>query len=117
MRESQIKNTLWEWYLQNLKQNYPFFRFPGWNGAKRVENIAVLKKLWYLSIGWSEDFFTESGSTRKHMSTETVRTMNVPNGGIPLFHFKKDDYEYVDAYIENMKRSNKTSHEVSKIIK
>ena len=50
MWEAQIRNTVWEVYLQNLKQNYPFFRFPGWCGANRSENVAVLKKLWYLSI-------------------------------------------------------------------
>ena len=37
------------------------------------------------------------------MSTESMRTMDIPNGSIPLFHFKSQDYKYIDAYIENMK--------------
>ena len=117
MWEAQVKKTLWEGYLQNLKKNYPFFRFPGWCWANRSENIAVLKKLWYLSIWWSDDFFRWKNKSRKHMSTESMRTMDIPNGSIPLFHFKSQDYKYIDAYIENMKNRNKTSHEVSQIIK
>ena len=115
MREESIKKVLWEDYLQNLKQNYPFFRFPWGCGARRPKNIAVLKKLWYLSIGWSDDFFR--WSNHQHMSTEAMRTMDIPNWSIPLFHFKEQDYKYVDAYIENMKNRNKTSHEVSQIVK
>jgi len=116
MWEAQIKNTLWEKYLQNLKQSYPFFRFPGWCWANRSENIAVLKKLWYLSIWWSEDFFRWTNKSRRHMSTDSIKTMDISNWSIPLFHFKSDDYKYIDAYIENMKWKGKASHEVSQII-
>jgi peptidoglycan/xylan/chitin deacetylase (PgdA/CDA1 family) len=113
MREESIKKTLGEDYLQKFKQNCPFFRFPWGCGDKRPKNIAVLKKLWYLSIGWSDDF----RRSKEHMSIEEMRTMDIPNWSIPLFHFKEQDYKYVDAYIENMKNRNKTSHEVSRIIK
>ena len=117
MWETQIRNTLWEDYLQNLKQNYPFFRFPWGCGANRSENIAVLKKLWYISIWWSEDFFRWRWKSRRHISTESIKTMDIPNWSIPLFHFKEQDYKYIDAYIENLKDKNKTSREVSQIIK
>jgi hypothetical protein len=50
------------------------------------------------------------------MSTDSMKTMDISNGSIPLFHFKSDDYKYIDAYIENMKKKNKTSREVSQII-
>ena len=117
MREEQMKRTLGEEYLQKFKIEYPFFRFPWGCGASAAKNVNVLKSLWYLSIGWSEDFYKWSGKSRKHMSTESIRNMDIPNGSIPLFHFKWDDYKYIDAYIENMKNKKKTSHEVSKIIK
>ena len=117
MWESQVKNTLWEEYLQNLKQNYPFFRFPGWCWANRGENIDVLKRLWYLAIWWSDDFYRWFGKNRRHMSVYNMSNMNIQNWDIPLFHFKKDDYKYIDAYIENMKNKNKSSHEISWIIK
>lgn len=113
MWEAQIKKTLWESYLKDLKKNYPFFRFPGWCGAKRSENIAVLKSLWYLSIWWSHDFY---GAGHKHVATDVIRTMNIKNGDIALFHFKQDDYKYIDAYIENMKKWWKSSKVVSKVI-
>jgi hypothetical protein len=51
------------------------------------------------------------------MSAESMRSMNIPNGAVPLFHFKEQDYKYIDAYIENMKSKNKTSHKVTQIIK
>lgn len=124
MWETQIKKTLWSEYLKNFKQNHPFFRFPWgcWDSAPR--NINVLKKLWYLAIWWSEDFFRWKWSNRKHMSLEWVRVMSISNWDIPLFHFKKSygakkatERDYIDAYIDNMKNRNKTSHEVSHIVK
>lgn len=117
MWEEQIKRTLGAGYLQRFKVHHPFFRFPWGCGASATRNVNVLKELWYLSIGWSEDFFRGDGSSRRHMSTESIRTMEVPNWGIPLFHFKEQDYKYIDAYIENMKNRNKISHEVSQIVK
>ena len=116
MWEAQIKKTLWETYLKNFKKNHPFFRFPWWCGASRPQNVAILKKLWYLSIWWSEDFYKWSGKSRRHMTTSEIQNMNVNNWSIPLFHFKKDDYEYIDAYIENVKKSKKSSKVVSKVI-
>ena len=98
MREAQIKKTLWESYLKNLKQNYPFFRFPGWCGANRSENIAVLKSLWYLSIWWSEDFYRWSGGKRRHLTPSEMQNMNISNWDIPLFHFKQDDYKYIEEF-------------------
>ena len=116
MREAQVKKTLWEDYLKTLKQDYPFFRFTGWCGAGRPKNIAVLKRLWYLSIWWSDDFYRWSGKSRKHMSVEWVKNIEIENWDIPLFHFKQDDYKYIDAYINNLKSRNKTWKKVSDII-
>lgn len=117
MWEAQIKKTLGEEYLNKFKYEHPFFRFPWGCGATTARNINVLKELWYLSIGWSDDFFRWTGKSRSHISTESIRTMGIPNWAIPLFHFKSEDYKYIDAYIENMKNKNKTAHEVSEIIK
>lgn len=116
MWEAQIKKTLWNDYLKNFKQNYPFFRFPWWCGANRSSNIAVLKSLWYLSIWWSEDFYKWTGKNRRHMTTSELQNMSISNWDIPLFHFKKDDYRYIDAYIENMKKKWKSSKVVSRVI-
>lgn len=120
MREAQVKQTLWEEYRQNLKDNYPFFRFPWWCGARRPENIAVLKKLWYLSIWWSDDFYD---SQHGHKSVEKMEEMDIPNWAILLFHFKKNhkkwestEREYLDSYIRNLKNKNITSKTVSDII-
>jgi len=117
MWEEQMKKSLGEEYLHKFKIDHPFFRFPWGCGATATKNVNVLKELWYLSIGWSEDFFKWTGKSRRHMPAESMKTMNIPNGAIPLFHFKSEDYKYIDAYIENMKNKNKTSHEVSKIVK
>lgn len=117
MWEAQIKKTLWMDYLKNLKLNYPFFRFPWGCGATATRNINVLKKLWYLSIWWSEDFFRWSWDNRRHMSLNGVKNLNVSNWEIPLFHFKADDFKYIDAYINNMKNKNKSSKVVSETVK
>ena len=123
MREEQIKKTLWEEYLQNFKTQYPFFRFPGWCWSTNSNNIKILKELWYLSIGWNEDFFRWTGKNRRHITKQEIKNMNINNWDIPLFHFKKNyksgssEREYIDAYIESMQNKNKTSHEISEIIK
>lgn len=104
MREETVKKTLWEDYLNNFKQNYPFFRFPGWNGSMRSGNIAVLKELWYLSIYWSDD--RPASSSNKPIS----------NWSIPLFHFNTKDRNNIKTYIKNMKNQNKTSLLLSDII-
>ena len=121
MREAQVKQTLWQEYLDNLKQNYPFFRFPWWCGSKIPENIAVLKKLWYLSIWWSDDMKRYHKNEKwkiigTHLTVEEIENLEIENGDIPLFHFKQDDYKYIDAYIENLKRKNKYWKTVSDII-
>ena len=51
------------------------------------------------------------------MSLSGVKNLNISNWEIPLFHFKADDFKYIDAYVNNMKNRNKTSHEVSHILK
>lgn len=104
MWEAQIKKTLWEEYLNNLKQNYPFFRFPGWNGSRRNENIAVLKELWYLSIYWSDDKPTSSPDKP------------ISNWSIPLFHFNPKDRNNIKTYINNMKIQNKKPRLLSEIL-
>jgi hypothetical protein len=116
MWEAQIKKTLWESYLKNLKQNYPFFRFPWWCWASRPKNVAVLKSLWYLSIWWSEDFYRWTGNERRHLTPSEMQNMNISNWSIPLFHFKQDDYKYIDAYIQNMKKRWKSSKVISRVI-
>jgi len=104
-REEEVKRTLWEDYLKDMKQNHPFFRFPGGNGCMRKENIAVLKELWYLSIYWSDD--KPASSSNKPIS----------NWSIPLFHFNTRDRQNIKTYIENMKKQNKTPRPLSDIIK
>lgn len=103
MREETIKNTLWADYLVFIKQNHPFFRFPWWCWAHRKENINVLKELWYLSIWRSEDFARNNSKWkwRRHLTQNEMENINIPNWSIALFHFKKDDFEYVKWYIKN----------------
>lgn len=124
MREEQVKATLGEDYLNDLKLNFPFFRFPGWNWATRPKNIAVLKKLWYLSIWWSKDFYVWSWSSRKHMSLEYIKNMKIEGWEILLFHFKKyykkwepTEWQYLSAYIDNIIKSNKVSKPLSETVK
>ena len=55
MWEIQVKKSLWEEYFDKMKKNFPFFRFPWKIWANRPENIAILKKYGYLSIGWTQE--------------------------------------------------------------
>ena len=116
MWEQQIKKTLWTEYFHKMKQNFPFFRFPGWCWATRPENIKVLKKLWYLSIWWSEDFY-RNRKWNRHLSTDEIKNMNIWNWEIPLFHFKYQDFKYINAYIDNYKNKGKSSRKISDIVR
>jgi peptidoglycan/xylan/chitin deacetylase (PgdA/CDA1 family) len=124
MWEAQIKRTLGEEYLNKFKIEHPFFRFPWGCGATATRNINVLKEMWYLSIGWSDDFFRWAGKARRHMTLNEVKNVGIRNWDIPLFHFKKSywpgkttEWAYIDAYIENMKNKNKWSKTTSEIIR
>lgn len=116
MWEAQVKKTLWEEYLQRLKIDHPFFRFPWWNWCTRENNIKILEELWYLSIYWSDDFFREVNGKRAHMTTEEVKNTNIQDGAILLFHFKESDYKYLDAYLQNLKNHNRQSHPLTETI-
>lgn len=108
MWEKQIKNVLWEEYLQKFKKEFPFIRLPWWNGLEREKNIAVLKKLWYLSIYWSDDFLNKKDSNGKRIH-DSVNEMNVQNWWIPLFHFKwATEQNYMRAYIKKARQEGKT---------
>lgn len=103
MREKEIKQTLWEEYFSSMKLNNPFFRFPGGCGAKRSENIDVLKKHWYLAIGWNGE--------PKYWIPSKVR-----NWDIPLFHFDKTNISKLEPYLSRMKESGKNPKLISEII-
>ena len=120
MREAEIKNILWEeeWtnYLQEYKRDYPFIRLPWWNGLKREKNVALLRRLWFLSIYWSDDFLHKKNSKgeRPHY---TIDEMRVQNWWIPLFHFKwKNEQEYIKQYISKAKSMGKTFKPITDII-
>ena len=103
MREKEIKQTLWEEYFSSMKLNNPFFRFPGGCWAKRSENIDVLKKYWYLAIGWNGE--------PKYWIPSKVR-----NWDIPLFHFDKTNISKLEPYLSRMKESGKNPKLISEII-
>jgi len=111
MWEEEVKLNLGEEYLQKMKINSPFFRFPWWCWVKNSESISILKKHWYLSVWWSEDFMKGW-----HMSNNAIKTMEIPNWWIPLFHFKKDDIPYLKSYLENLSNQWKTSKTLSETI-
>ena len=94
MREEEVRQSLWEDYLTEMKLNHPFFRFPWGCWSKRMENIDVLKKHWYLAIWWND---------------EPIYNMltKVSNWDIPLFHFDKTNattlYQYINKLISSWK--------------
>lgn len=118
MREAEVKDCLGEGYLNKMKNNYPFFRFPWWhwilNSTQEVKtrNVAVLKKMWYLSIWWSTDFVRNW----RNQTANEVWSTSVPNGSIPLFHCKPEDVERISAYIKNEDNRGMTALPLSDIL-
>ena len=103
MWEEEVRQSLWEDYLTEMKLNHPFFRFPGGCGSKRMENINVLKKYWYLAI-WrnSEPKFEIPGK--------------IENWDIPLFHFDQKNISALNQYISKLTTSWKKPKLISEII-
>ena len=123
MWEAEIRNILWkeEWtrYLQEYKKNYPFIRLPWWhwvlvkkeNDSVRENTVEVLRRLWYLSIVWSDDF-------KPNWVHQSIDNMKVENWWIPLFHFKwKTEQQYIKDYIAKAKSSGKSFKPLSDIIR
>lgn len=116
MWEEEIKNTLWEDYLKKCKKDHPFIRLPWWNGLEREKNIAVLKRLWYLSIYWSDDFLNKTDSSGKRIH-DSIDEMKVQNWWIPLFHFNwKTEQNYIRDYIKKVKESGKSLKPLTDIL-
>lgn len=105
MREKEVKLALGEKYLVKMKQNHPFFRFPGGCWATRKENIEVLKKYGYLSIG-------RNGEPVK----DKEKDKQISNWDIILFHFNQENIKILDPYLSKIKESWKTSKVISEII-
>ena len=118
MRETEVKNCLWEEYLNKMKNNYPFFRFPWWHwilGSTqevKTRNVAVLKKMWYLSIWWSTDFVKNWRS----QTADEVWFTSIPNWSIPLFHCKPEDVERINQYTRNADNKGMTALPLSEIL-
>lgn len=119
MREEEVRRTLWEAYLQKYKRDFPFIRLPWWhwmlvsekNKSVREENVEVLKKMWYLSIIWSDDFI-------RSWSHQDIDHMAVENWWTPLFHFKwKKEQDYIRQYIQKAKWMGKKFKPLSDIIR
>ena len=103
MWEEEVKQSLWEDYLSEIKLNHPFFRFPWGCWSKRMENIDVLKKHWYLAIWWNDE---PKYNTSKKVS----------NWDIPLFHFDKTNVTALYQYLHKLTSSWKEPKLVSEII-
>ena len=110
MWEEEMRRTLWKAYLQECKVNHPFIRLPWWNGVNREKNIAVLRRLWYLSIYWSDDF-------KPNWVHQSIDKMKVENWWIPIFHFKwKTEQQYIKGYIRKAKANGKTFKPLTDIL-
>lgn len=103
MREEEVRQNLWEAYLNEMKLNHPFFRFPWGCWSKRMENIEVLKKHWYLAIWWNDE--------PKFKIPEKVW-----NWDIPLFHFDQKNINALNPYISKIKASWKKTKLISELI-
>lgn len=84
--ESAVIDSLGVAYLDSLKINFPFFRFPWWCGDAKPEHLAVLRKHWYLPIWWSDDKW------------KSWKQLN--NWEIELFHFKPQDFDRISGCIQ-----------------
>lgn len=120
MWEAELKNILWEeeWeeYLKKYKRDFPFIRLPWWDWLRREKNIAVLRRMWYLSIYWSDDFLHEKDDSGKRPHY-TLDEMRVQNWWIPLFHFKwAEEQNYIRQYIHKAKKMGKSFKPLSDVI-
>ena len=100
--EQAIKDYLWEEYLIKMKNNFPFFRYPGWWWETIPEHVAVLTELWYLPIHWSSDTWQD------------WKPLN--NGDIILFHVKPADFWRISKCIQRAQAKWLMCKKVSEII-
>lgn len=84
--ESAVISSLWQHYLDSMKTNFPFFRFPWWCGDSKPEHIEVLKNHWYLPIWRSDDRWKP--------------WKNIPYWSVILYHFKWKDFGKISWCIQ-----------------
>ena len=89
--EQAVIDSLWVEYFDEMKKNFPFFRFPGWCWDSNPEHLAVLKKLWYLPFGRS-DCTWKNGKT-------------LHNGELELFHVKEADFRRISECIQEAQKN------------
>jgi len=103
--EQAEREVLGEKYLQKMKNNFPYIRFPGGAGHKSKRVLRTVGEMGYVPIAWSQD--TYSSVLKKHNYSEepakpiadeveqyTVKTAQ--NGSIILLHL--NIWDTLDLY-------------------
>lgn len=101
-REETVKDILWEEYLNTMKSNFPFFRFPWWYWSSDTNHLNILKELWYLPIARSDD---------NRQFWDKIR-----NWEIILMHFKEKDIERLESCILEAWEQNMKPKQITEIV-
>ena len=101
-REETVKDILWEEYLNTMKSNFPFFRFPWWYWSSDTNPLNILKELWYLPIARSDD---------NRQFWDKIR-----NWEIILMHFKEKDIERLESCILEAWEQNMKPKQITEIV-
>ena len=100
--EKTVKDVLWEEYFNRMKREFPFFRFPWMYWIRVKAYLDILKKHWYIPIGW--------------WHTKNPADGVVNNGDIFLRHFNNKDTTNVRKSLELILQNDKQPKTVSEAI-
>jgi len=112
-------------YLDTMKANFPFIRFPGGSGHKSEEVLSLATNLGYQPIAWSSE--TYSAVLKNHdyknepvspiaaeITNHLVKTAQ--NGTIALLHFNQWDTFSLDQTIDGILQKSLTIKPLSEIL-
>jgi len=94
--EQAARNVLGKKYLERMKNNFSYIRFPGGAGHKTERVLQTVEEMGYMPIAWSQD--TYGAVLKKHQylkepakpiadEVEQYTVKTAQNGSIILFHF------------------------------
>ena len=123
--ESAVNEVLGEEYLEKMKKEFPYFRFPGGKEDRDERLLKVINELGYIPVGWSVE--TQYAVLRhynlKSADVDAIAkkvsdyvTENTKNGSIVLLHFNPYDTVKLEEMINGLRDKGLKLKTVSELL-
>ena len=124
--EKAAKEVLGEEYVERMKQEFAYIRFPGGSGHRDNRVLRVVSEAGYLPIAWSADTYyavlknhdyrnEPAGPIAQEVASHIVSTSQ--NGSIILLHFNVWDVTRLEEMVAGIERKGLRITTVSEVLR